>query len=247
MFDRPAAWRFEAATALGLEGEDLVAGLVTGAGYPDALAPAGAAFRAGRGPVADLGAGLGAATAWIRTSTGLAVVGVEPEWRAACLGARAGWGVPMVAGTATAAPLRSGGCGGIALLGVVSLLDELADVLAEVHRLLRIGGVLAISDLCAREVDELRPEGSPNVFRSADILAVAIGDRFDVDEVWRASASHSTVWDEVSDRVDAEIGRRHAGSDMFGEWSADRDRMGRLIDDGALEVATLCARLTGPN
>nr|MBA3604530.1 hypothetical protein [Acidimicrobiia bacterium] len=46
VFDRPSQWRADALRALGLRGEQRVAGAVTGAGYPDALAPIVAAVAA---------------------------------------------------------------------------------------------------------------------------------------------------------------------------------------------------------
>jgi SAM-dependent methyltransferase len=242
LFDRPAAWRFAAATALGLRGSDLIAGLVTGAGYPDALVPVTARFARGDGPVADLGAGLGAATTWIGETAGVRVLGVEPEPRAAALAMRAFPGLPVVAGTATAPPLRSGACRGVALLGVVSLLDELEPVLAAAKRLLHAGGVLAISDLCATDADGLRPTDSPNVFRSREQLAAAMdASGFVVEDIWSAPASQGTEWDDVGAAVDDAIERRHGHTELYAEWRADRDRMGRLIGAGELEVATLTA------
>ena len=39
VFDEPSRWRLAAVRSLGLVGEDRIAGVVTGAAYPDALAP----------------------------------------------------------------------------------------------------------------------------------------------------------------------------------------------------------------
>jgi hypothetical protein len=41
--------------------------------------------------------------------------------------------------------------------------------------------------------------------------------------------------------VDDAIERRHGHTELYAEWRADRDRMGRLIGAGELEVATLTA------
>ena len=79
LFEQPATWRVQAARRLGLQGEELIAGLVTGAGYPDALAPAVNTLRGVVAPVADLGAGLGAATVWLGDRAHVAMVGVEPQ------------------------------------------------------------------------------------------------------------------------------------------------------------------------
>ena len=56
VFDRPVAWRLHAVERLGLGGEDRLAGLAIGAGYPDALEPVRDAIVRVDGTVCDIGA-----------------------------------------------------------------------------------------------------------------------------------------------------------------------------------------------
>ena len=225
-----------------MTGEERIAGLVTGAGYPDALGPVLEVFAGLPGLICDVGAGLGAATWWLAGQGAVDVMGVEPEPSTAALARRVHPDLPMAAGVATALPLRAGQCDGVAALGVVSLLDDLDGLLDEVRRVLGSDGRVAITDLCAVGGAVLRPPSTVNVFRPLDVLTSALGEHgFDVVRVWRAPADLSTRWDAVGDMVDDEIERRHGGSAAYAAWREDRDRLGGLIGDGALELGTVTA------
>jgi SAM-dependent methyltransferase len=241
LFDRPAAMRLAAVERLGLDGEERIAGLVTGAGYPDSLAPIADALRELDGTVLDVGAGLGAASVWLRDAAGVPVVGVEPEAGAARLARRTFPQLPMSCGTADAIPMRSGSCAGVAMLGTVSLVADLDAALAEAVRVVRAGGVVAMTDLCLVEGAVL-PSGA-NVFRSSRQLSAALeAHGCDVTEVWDAPATLDTRWSSTTSVVDDEIAARHEGTEAFRTWKADREHLHDLIVDGALEVATVIAR-----
>jgi hypothetical protein len=80
------------------------------------------------------------------------------------------------------------------------------------------------------------------VFRPLEVLTSALGEHgFDVVRAWRAPADLATRWDAVGDLVDDEIERRHGGSAAYATWRADRDRLGELITEGALELGTVTA------
>lgn len=244
LFDRPAVMRLAAVERLGLAGEERIAGLVTGAAYPDALVPIVDACRGRRGLVLDVGAGLGAASVWLRDEAGVEVVGVEPEGRAAGLARRAFPQLAMSCGTADALPVRSGACVGVVMLGTASLLEDLGPALAEAVRVARPGGVIAVTDLCLVG-GAVRPSGA-NVFRSASRLAAALEEHgCTVTDVWDAPATLDTRWGDTTALVDDEIAARHGGTEEFRAWKADRDHLHELIVDGSLEVATVTAVVGG--
>ena len=200
-----------------MTGEQRIAGLVTGAGYPDALGPVLEAFAGLPGLICDVGAGLGAATWWLAGQGAVDVMGVEPEPSTAALARRAHPDLPMAAGLATALPLRAGRCDGVAALGVVSLLDDLDGLLDEVRRVLGPDGRVAITDLCAAGAAVLRPPSTVNVFRPVDVLTSALGEHgFDVVQVVAGTRrSDDALGRRRRHSSTIEIERRHGGSATF--------------------------------
>jgi len=131
VFDEPSQWRHEAILALGLEGEERIAGAVTGVAYPDALAPILAARPEGLTTIGDLGAGLGGAAEWFRSRSGAAVLAVEPEAPATLAARQLFPQVRIARATAGALPWADGACGVVTLLGVISLLRDPGPALRE--------------------------------------------------------------------------------------------------------------------
>jgi SAM-dependent methyltransferase len=100
------------------------------------------------GPLVDLGCGTGSVAKRIRAALpGLPVVGVDASMT--LLSHAGGSGVALAGATACALPLRSGTAGGVLMRYVVQHLPEPALALAEIRRILRPGGLLAVV-----EVDE---------------------------------------------------------------------------------------------
>ena len=168
---------------------------------------------------------------------------VEPEAASVRAAAELFPGLAVVQGEATALPIAHDRCAAVTLLGVVSLVDDLDDVLAEVARVLAPGGVVGITDLCAVGQDRLTPDGSANVFRRADVLIAALaalGIR--TTDRWTAPADLRTPWDDVRDRVDDEIGRRFAAEPAYEAWVDDRRQIHEQITSGSLVVETIVGR-----
>ena len=92
-----------------------------------------------------------------------------------------------------ATPLKAVSCGGAALLGMVSLVDDLGPTLAEVVRVVQPGGIVVISDLFATQRMLRHPDASPNVFRTVDGLVDELrAATFAPTAEWRASADRPT-------------------------------------------------------
>lgn len=225
-----------------------MAGASTGIAYPLALRTVHGALAVGAGDrLADLGAGLGGASSWLATTTGADVVAVEPSVASAEAATRLFPELTVIGGEAASVPLVRSCCDAVTLLGVVSLVDDLAPVLDETARLLRPGGRLGLTDLCLVDGEVERPgDGSPNTFRSIGVLIDALAAHgLDVRRLCATDADVDAAWDGVGREVEDEIERRHGDDPGFEHYRADRRRLTALIDDGALGVGALVATMSG--
>jgi precorrin-6B methylase 2 len=243
VFDEPFLWRAEAASALGLDGDDLVAALCPGASYPAALRSMLAAFPGAFDRLVDLGAGPGAASEWFRVRTGATVTAVEPSaggrWVAQGLFPH----LDVVEGTAEASTLADGVADVVTLCGVLSLVRDADAVLDEVERIATDEATLAIADLCSHDV---RVVSGPNVFRRIDDIASLVMRRgWRVVEVGCGSPSVDPSWAATAARVDAWLEDRCAGRPGYTAMIADREHLSRHVESGALLAGTLVATRRG--
>jgi SAM-dependent methyltransferase len=245
VFGEPSVWRLEAILRLGLQGEELMAGASTGVGYPIALDPIISDLRLGpRGRALDLGAGLGGISQWMAWSTGADVVALEPEWSAAAGARRLFPGISVVQAEAVVSPFGKGSFDAVTLLGVVSLVDDLPPLIAEVVRLLRPGGRIGLSDLCTVNESIVTEPDSPNTFRSGELIADELERAgFALTEVAGGHADVATRWDDVSRRVDDEMGRQHRGTKAYEIWDEDRQRLRAMIEGGELHLLSVVGAL----
>lgn len=234
--------RLDVVDRLGLTGEERVAGLATGAGYPEALAPIVEALSGCRGTVVDVGAGLGAPATHLARTAGVSVTGVEPEARVARRAGSAFPEVTMIAGTAERIPIADDAAAAVTLLGAVSLIEDLDTALREATRVVGRGATIGITDLCLADGDdELRSD--PNVFRSPAAISAALAAHGWVDvSVTTAPADGETGWDDITATVDDAVEARYGDTEAGQAWLDDRQRLRDLIESGRLLVATLTAR-----
>jgi len=168
VFDGPSLWRMEAAEALGLDSDELIAAMSPGPAFPGVLHSLGAAFENNTSTIIDLGAGTGGVSEWMRLATGAAVYALEPEDGACTAARRVFPELHVVQGRAASAPFPNAVADAVVMSGVTSLMRDLGPEIAEVDRLLTPTGRFAIADLFS--VSDVSSYSSPNVFRSAEAL-----------------------------------------------------------------------------
>jgi len=134
VFDGPSLWRLEAAEALSLTHDELVAAMSPGPAFPAVLHSLTAAFETSPNVIVDLGAGTGGVSEWLRLATGAAAYAMDSEHGACRAASHAFPELFVVEGQADAAPMPDGIADAVVMSGVTSLLTDLSPVIAEVDR-----------------------------------------------------------------------------------------------------------------
>ena len=105
-----------------------------------------------RDKVADIGCGIGSSVEYLH-SKGLDVVGLDPSAQLIRVCYQRAPDLLFIEATGDCLPLATGSYDGILAECSLSVMPNLDDVLAEIHRVLRQGGKVAVSDVYIRKVD----------------------------------------------------------------------------------------------
>jgi len=243
VFDGPSLWRMEAAEALGLDSDELIAAMSPGPAFPGVLHSLGAAFENNTSTLIDLGAGTGGVSEWMRLATGAAVYALEPEDGACTAAKRVFPELHVVEGRAASAPFPNGVADAVVMSGVTSLMRDLGPEIAEVDRLLTPTGRFAIADLFS--VSDVSSYSAPNVFRSAEALThILQRNGFTVVDAGFGEPDPDRSWAAAARDVDDWIDSHCADRPGYAEWKDDRRHLRHHIESGTLLGGYIIARRT---
>jgi SAM-dependent methyltransferase len=209
---------------------------------------------AGGVDVVDVGAGLGGPAAWLQATTGRRVLALEPSGASAAAARQLFPGLPVVHAVAEELPLRGAAAGAVTMLGLLSVLDDVGAALVEARRVVRDGGILAITDYVApddaRRLRAALPGGTTAQL-PADLLRQLAAAGWDVVHVELGAPRSDDLWQKVRSRVEARVrryvferphGRPAACPVAYRRERVARRRFSAAIEAGHVHRATVIAR-----
>jgi hypothetical protein len=121
--------------------------------------------------------------------------------------------------------------------GLVSLLDEVDMILAQLRRVLAAGGRVALTDLWSSSRSTWRKR--PNTFCWLEDIERRAGTHgFVVHHVAVADLA-TGWWSSAAKQVDDEIVERHAGDPVYGAWRRDVEHLERVMGSGRVVPAAI--------
>ncbi len=233
VFDAPSLWRLEAACALDLDGDDLIAALTPGAAFPAVLRSIVGALPVSCGVIVDIGSGSGGASEWIRRTTGATVIAVEPAEGSRAAAVRAFPELHVIGGTAHAVPIRDAVADVVIISGVISLLDDLAPVITEVDRMLKHEGRVAIGDLFSNRDHGVT--AGPNRFRTFEEVRQVLARRsLVITSVGLGRPEPQPSWSRIADAIDEWINTNCQRGAGYADWVHDQQHLARQVASGNL-------------
>lgn len=231
-FDVVARWTEQAVSELGPE--YAVPAGCRGTGSPSAFAWLAEALQIEPGVrFLDSGAGVGGPGAWLREHYGVEPVLSEPMTAAAGASHRL-FGLPSVVAWSQTLPFRSDAFDALWSLGVLCTVPDKAALLAEARRVLVPTGRLGLL-VYVKTPEPLpeSPEGNDfpteqELFALLDETGFTAVQSTDADDL----GSSPLTWQAKLDRVEALVGERHSGSEVWQVAKAQSAIIGRLIGGG---------------
>jgi SAM-dependent methyltransferase len=244
VFDQPSLWRIEAARALGLGDDDMIAVMSPGPSFPAVLRSLRARLTSRPEVVVDLGAGAGGLSEWFRASTGATVYAIEPAAGARQAAQLAFPQLRVLEGRADSSPLPDAVADAVFMSGVTSLMTNIVPAIAEVDRLLKSSGRFAIADLFSSTTATWCSD--PNMFRSIEDLTQTLqAHGFTVASVGCGDPVPDPSWAAPAQAVDDWIDAHCADRAGYEEWSADRQHLRHHLRSGNVIGGCLVAQRTG--
>lgn len=241
-FDTVAEWTARVAVDLG---EDYyLPAACRGSGSPPGLDWLIAQMGLGRGEaLLDCGAGVGGPAAYAVQSVSVEPVLVEPE-AGACRAARRLFGVPVAQAVGSALPVADESFDAAWALGVLCTTPDQLAVLAEMRRVVRTSGRIALLVFIARDEDAAR-RLETNHFPTRTTLTDLIDAAGLRVEAWRSTTDLPAIpqgWNDRADVVTAELGARYAHTRAWQlaerQSAAMSDLLGQQAVTGEMLVLT---------
>jgi precorrin-6B methylase 2 len=243
VFDQPSLWRIEAANALCLADDDMIAVMSPGPAFPAVLRSLAAALVPRPNVIIDLGAGTGGLSEWMRISTGATVYAVEPEDGARQAARLAFPHLRVIDGLAGSTFLPGGSADAVVISGVTSLMSDIGPAITEADRLLTTAGRIAVADLFSATTESWC--SAPNVFRSIENLTQTLHRYgFTAASTGCGDPLPDSSWAAAAQAVDDWIDTHCADRLGYVEWKADRRHLRHHIESGKLIGGCVVAERT---
>jgi SAM-dependent methyltransferase len=239
-FDEPCLWRLEAARALGLRDDELIAAMTPGAGFPAVLRSVAATLPVPCDLIVDIGAGSGGASEWLRRATGAAVVAIEPAAGSRAAAICAFPALHVVGGSADRVPIRDGAADAVVISGVMSLLGDIAPAMAEIDRVLKGRGCVAIGDLFSNGAHAVN--AWPNTFRTVEEVTNALIERgFMLTNVGVGDPEPNAEWARIAAAIDGWIAAHCTDRAGYPDWKDDQEHLAQQMASGTILGGCLVA------